>query len=520
MAGREDRKNRIIGQLRPLPNAFIEWMDNRMPCYIVYEPGKKNGVCTGCGKESAFDKLKYSMEVTCPKCGKRAEAKTKKRMNGKRRSKKFVYLQKINHGILARFVEREYIFYDTGETEKSCHESLMAAVEKGRRQYWYEKRGGYRGDEWAENHITWSVKARNSPVVRIAGFGGWSYRYERLAGPEIYKRNLQGILKDSLLKYFPMQGKELTERINKRNRYNADISGFLDVYEKIHRYPQLEQLYKAGMKELVEDYICETKIRLKREKEPHKILGVNRELFRELRKQKEVTQEFVQLCIDLQDVAKTASLAVKMAQIGRRDCTLFFLDLHMPIEKTLRYVKVHSTWKYRDYIEMAREAGSDMSSEFVLFPRDLDEAHDSMLEVKNEKQRRKERKKAKEKDADIEKVYKKIKKKFSYEDDNYLIRPAKSNEEIVIEGQKQHICVGRVGYADRMIKGKSYILFLRKKEEQDKPFYTVEITPEYEIRQRHGKYNKEGEEVTEVDDFLNKFRKERGHVKIDNAIGV
>lgn len=56
-----------------------------------------------------------------------------------------------------------------------------------------------------------------------------------------------------------------------------------------------------------------------------------------------------------------------------------------------------------------------------------------------------------------------------------------------------------------MEKGRTYILFLRKKEDPDTPFYTVEITPEFKIIQRHGKYNKEGSEVTEVDSFLKEF---------------
>ena len=120
-------------------------------------------------------------------------------------------------------------------------------------------------------------------------------------------------------------------------------------------------------------------------------------------------------------------------------------------------------------------------------------------------------------DSDIEKVYKKIKKKFSYEDETYLMRPAKSNVEIVMEGQKQHICVGYGGYAKKMIAGESYILFLRKKSEPDKPYYTVEISPDYDIIQRHGKYNKEGDEKQEIDAFLEKFRKEVGHVKVGYA---
>lgn len=168
---------------------------------------------------------------------------------------------------------------------------------------------------------------------------------------------------------------------------------------------------------------------------------------------------------------------------------------------------------------MAKKFGSDMTDEFVLYPRDLDAAHDAMIEVKVEARRKKELKEAKEKDEDLRKIYKKIAKRFSYEDDTFVLRPAKTKTEIVKEGQTQHICVGMAGYAEKMIRGSSYILFLRKKTEPNTPFYTVEITPEYKIVQRHGKYNKEGKEVTAVDVFLEKFRREVGHVEVNHAVG-
>lgn len=48
MAGKKDRIERINSQAVPLPEAFIDWMDRRMPRYIIYEPGKTEGKCTGC----------------------------------------------------------------------------------------------------------------------------------------------------------------------------------------------------------------------------------------------------------------------------------------------------------------------------------------------------------------------------------------------------------------------------------------------------------------------------------------
>lgn len=54
MAGKKDRIERINSQAVPLPEAFIDWMDRRMPRFIIYEAGKTVGKCTGCGAVSSY----------------------------------------------------------------------------------------------------------------------------------------------------------------------------------------------------------------------------------------------------------------------------------------------------------------------------------------------------------------------------------------------------------------------------------------------------------------------------------
>lgn len=519
MAGKKDRIERINSQAVPLPEAFIDWMDRRMPRYIIYEPGKTEGKCTGCEAVSQYKKLRINERYTCPACHRKAIAKTKKTIV-KRDSRKFIYMQKINNGVMVRFIERIYHFSGEGIAAKECEENLRGAVEKGRRQYWYENvpRWTHHGYTygWQENPSCWSSKSANNPLYH------WQSRKPIRNVPEVYQRNLRGIINDSNLRWFNNEGKELIGKIYARKRYSLYVSAFLDVYEAMHRWPCLEALYKCGMKKVVEDFIYNPKLNLKKkEHQPHKILGISKELFRGLREEKEVTQDYLIKCIGLHSVTGNVPLILKIAQkMESREIELFFEQIHMPIKKTLRYLaKLERGEKitYMDYIRMASNAGSDMTSEFVLFPRDLDTAHDAMIEVRDEKKRRRQREEAKKMDSDIEKVYKKIKKKFSYEDETYLMRPAKSNVEIVMEGQKQHICVGYGGYAKKMIAGESYILFLRKKSEPDKPYYTVEISPDYDIIQRHGKYNKERDEKQEIDAFLEKFRKEVGHVKVGYA---
>ena len=64
-----------------------------------------------------------------------------------------------------------------------------------------------------------------------------------------------------------------------------------------------------------------------------------------------------------------------------------------------------------------------------------------------------------------------------------MIVPPKTAAEIVEEGHALHHCVG--GYVSRVANKECMILFLRKKEEPDKPFYTIEIK-NGAVQQIHG----------------------------------
>lgn len=91
--------------------------------------------------------------------------------------------------------------------------------------------------------------------------------------------------------------------------------------------------------------------------------------------------------------------------------------------------------------------------------------------------------------------YRKLRKEFFYEDDTYLIRPARSAEEIVTEGRILHHCVGGNNYLTKHNEGTSYILMLRFQEEPETPYITVEISAAGKnILQWYGAYDKKPDE--------------------------
>lgn len=86
------------------------------------------------------------------------------------------------------------------------------------------------------------------------------------------------------------------------------------------------------------------------------------------------------------------------------------------------------------------------------------------------------------------KLYDQRKEKFEYADDNFSIVVPKEMNKITKEGVYLHHCVG--GYISRVAEGRTNILFLRKNEEIDIPFFTIEVNNHNEIIQIHGLYNR------------------------------
>lgn len=211
--------------------------------------------------------------------------------------------------------------------------------------------------------------------------------------------------------------------------------------------------------------------------------------------------------------------------------TLEFLLRYMTLQQLMNRVKKYLKndkkyhWEsaviseYRDYLEMRKELGYDMTNELYLYPKSLEEKHDLMVKERNAKKDEQHSMKMKQKYPKIAEQYESLCKRYGYEDENYVIRPAKDAAEIVEEGRNLHHCVGRERYLSGHDEGKSYILLLRKRETPEVPYYTIEIHDK-EIIQWYGMRDKKPDkEVIEpwlknyVDQLGSKKKKEKEVLK-------
>lgn len=135
----------------------------------------------------------------------------------------------------------------------------------------------------------------------------------------------------------------------------------------------------------------------------------------------------------------------------------------------------HTATTYFDYLFMRVQRGYDLTNTVYQKPRNLETAHNKMIaEIDKEKQDNRLKEVA-EKFPLIRRNYRKLRRMYLYEDENFIIRPARSAEEIVQEGRILHHCVGSDTYLKKHNEGTNIILMLRFKDQQEIPYITVEI---------------------------------------------
>ena len=99
--------------------------------------------------------------------------------------------------------------------------------------------------------------------------------------------------------------------------------------------------------------------------------------------------------------------------------------------------------EYRDYLDMCAKLGYDMSNSFVLYPRDLREAHDRVQgRVKAKADARMRR--------DFEQAMEAVAGHLDFTAEGIKIILPNAPEELAAEGHALHHCVG--GYASRVAK--------------------------------------------------------------------
>ncbi|EOS41492.1 hypothetical protein C808_00068 [Lachnospiraceae bacterium M18-1] len=270
----------------------------------------------------------------------------------------------------------------------------------------------------------------------------------------------------------------------------------MDYLERYIQTPQIEIMVKMGLdnvaEKLVECYygiIADQNAR-----RPDHFLGIRKERVKQLiRKKGDIQLLEVMQMEKRQGQNWTDEQIEHLAETNLSGVQVEMATRYMTLQKLLNRIEKYAGCEYgtecgsaserirntattyTDYLSMRLNLGYDLNNTVYQQPRDLGAAHTKMVLETNKEEMDKHLKQAAEKYPEIRSTYRSLRNKYFYEDDSYIIRPARSAEEIVMEGRLLHHCVGGDTYLSKHNTGKTYILMLRHKTEPDVPYITVEI---------------------------------------------
>jgi hypothetical protein len=164
--------------------------------------------------------------------------------------------------------------------------------------------------------------------------------------------------------------------------------------------------------------------------------------------------------------------------------------------------------EWRDYLDMAKSAKMELTQSLIYAPNDIRKAHDAVLKLVGSVEIARTAEKYREKFPKCETVMEEIRGLFAYKGKEYQVIEPTCIEDIIKEGQTLGHCIDRTEiYYDQIERKESYILFLRRAAEPDKPWYTLEVEHGGVIRQKRTVGNKQLKDLKKAMPFLKKWQK-------------
>ena len=537
ITNRKLRLEERIQNTPPLPTDLQEWAERNLFSNEHFLYYKRHGryadiACSACGHvttiavkrgesfeslfETVIDPPVNNSPGICPHCKALGTYKAQGKTKGVYGLGKYCFVAQPykTNGAVVRYVEIEKIYrLDTMAQEKQevmleAKESYITTeiartyLEEGRRpQTDYHKYSSYTGEFWDDCNLQGMSNIRISEA-------------------KVYEKSYEW-LKDTFLRY--SGAKEYSEF---ESRYN------LIVYlQRYIQWPQIEMFSKMGLYKVTKEMLGGYREVVKDQNaaHPEDFLGIRKERMRDLAAVEGNTNYLKIWQVERKEnlhLSDKETVFLAESEINEKDITevLKYTTVTKFMHKMENYSGVdipdsfteplcgHAAGVlkticnlYVDYLHMRIQRGYDLNNQIYLFPRDLQNAHDQMVLETNKEEFEKRNQEVSRKYPDIRKKYRKLRNRYFFEDEEYLIRPARSAEEIVSEGRFLHHCVGGDDYLDKHNKGVSTILFLRFKKQPEIPYITVEIRKN-KIAQWFGIKDTKPDQIT-IEKWLKKYIK-------------
>ncbi len=492
-----------LAQVPKLPKDWKRWVDKvGIPQnYIFYHYSRKGadtGYCTYCEKDVPVRRPRHNKDGRCPCCHHKITFKSVGKAGTVVTERAPFYLiQRCNDG----FVIREFTGY---------------------RKY---PKGKYDTPECSCSEIRRVIYNQNACEPRAYFWGVYKQCESRWMRTAICSASWQG--NDNGRIY----GRTLPDLSKKELRQTGLVEalrclGVIDPEKYLailHAAPYLEKLAKANLPSLVYEcmsnyYNFQNNLHDLKADGLTKMLGISSQALKRLRlksgglrfldwlKHEKATGKI--LSDNMIDWFCSEKITVKDFQFIRDRMSVVqiynYLRRQMSIYNTTSK-DVLSTWS--DYRSMARRLKMDTSDAIIFRVNKLYQRHDELVKLCHDKELAIRADEILKQYPHVDDICGSLKEKYEYAGSDYTIIAPSCVEDILLEGRALHHCVDKSDrYWERIERRETYVLFLRKTSEIDKPYYTLEIEPNGTVRQKRTMYNRQEADIDKAAKFLTQWQ--------------
>ena len=511
------REKAVIARMEgipALPRGLASWIKSIMPAYFSYDyrRGSRDipGICSACGHEITLPGIKQGNKAICPHCKHELVAKPRSRRGCCMYDREtFEVIQNMGDGRLVVRIIKAYYSYRADTPEIDIYENARQFI-------WQNTEGEICTEHYYYSYNSGKWKKGERPMYIM-----YQYHFEGDTCGHLYTKNLPEALAGTPWQYCTIA--------NFYSHFRQRIQVLLFLRAHIE-HPRLEYSCKMGFYNIASDlaYSSTTSCLDETQNRTHRILRVAPEDINFLHglDVDMATLKTFQKYSDIKDKDRQQLLVWQLANNVKHNIlpVLKYITVHKLIRYTekqllpmrsrkgqygcIHYQKMQDiVTDYRDYLEMCDGLNYDMKNSFVLYPKNLWESHDRV-------QKRFKIKESTQLMQDFKAAVQDVKERMAFEAGGMKIVVPVTPRELEAEGNALHHCVGRGSYADRVAKKECMILFVRKCNEIDKPYYTVEIRGQEAIQVR-GIGNCAA--TPEVQSFIDAFQRQVLQGVADNA---
>ena len=458
--------------------------------------------CDSCGGEYSVDgrEMKHKKMAACRCCGRTART--------------FLLSQPDNNAVWVRRMVVYFNFENHNANLDICPGDIWW-TDGASAKHW-KKKYFFKDNQWDSRYIMCQSNDISKGMTASTGY----YQPRVYAAWErTFEHDLRKVMKSGWIK-----------------KYDKGCNFYREVkfWESCRRYPMAESLIKTGWADALASYLdgsdggyCNHQHLKIHSKTYYGVFGLTKNELALIHGRKDTFTDVNEAVgwkkAGLQITARNLQMVSALSTYRVQD----ILKEH-GLSRSLKYLRQQTrriTGKYDgvinprvtsdwiDYLDMAQKAGMNLAIESVLYPLDLKRRHDDLVAERARLARldhlKDVRRQIEEEAADlesrfsIEQIMQKIKKTYQYDGEKYLIRVPDGAKSILEESRYLDHCIQRgTRYFERIATRESYILFLRKKDDPNTPWYTLEVEPGGTIRQKRSYNNNQFDDLEDAKPFL------------------